>query len=341
MAEPIKGRKAFLTFNNPIEHGYNTRNPEDMKSVYFDPVIKKWNKIIFICCTKEIGKETHTEHDHVYIHFTSPVYRSSIQKLFPNADIRFHTESDEENRNYVFKTGKYEGTEKEETKIAGYQFEHGTVEKFRENQGKRNDLAELKEYILAGKSNGEIYDIDPNYMKHASQIDKIRLDLYSAKYKSEIRKQNVIYQCGATGSGKTRTVMEQYNYDVYRVTDYTHPFDSYTTQDVIIFEEFRSSLKIEQMLNLLDLYPVELPARYSNKQACYHTVYINSNWTLKEQYQNQQEEHPATWQAFLRRINEVHVYEAGKVYVYKQVKLEDGTYDFISDEGMSLFHEFD
>ncbi len=30
-------------------------------------------------------------------------------------------------------------------------------------------------------------------------------------------------------------------------------------QDVIVFEEFRSSLKIQDMLNYLDGYPCELP----------------------------------------------------------------------------------
>jgi hypothetical protein len=108
---------------------------------------------------------------------------------------------------------------------------------------------------------------------------------------------------GDTGAGKTRSVMELYGYtNVYRVTDYDHPFDSYKGEDVIIFEEFRGSLKVADMLNYLDGYPVELPCRYANKVACYTKVYITTNIPLEEQYRNVQSESPGTWKAFLRRV---------------------------------------
>ncbi len=100
--------------------------------------------------------------------------------------------------------------------------------------------------------------------------------------------------------------MEKYGYGkVYRVTDYDHPFDGYKGQDVVIFEEFRSSLKIRDMLNYLDGYPVELPARYANKQVCFHEIYLISNIDLRQQYSWIQETENTTWQAFLRRIHNV------------------------------------
>ena len=120
----------------------------------------------------------------------------------------------------------------------------------------------------------------------------------------------VTYIHGTTGTGKTRGVMEQYGYaNVYRVTDYQHPFDSYGGQDVIVFEEFRSSLKIQDMLNYLDGYPIVLPCRYNNKQACFHKVFIISNWSLTEQFASVQGDYPETWKAFLRRIHHIKVYD--------------------------------
>ena len=56
---------------------------------------------------------------------------------------------------------------------------------------------------------------------------------------------------------------------------------------------------------VLDGYPLALPARYANRQACYTTVYIISNIDLSQQYKNVQETEPATWKAFLRRIHHV------------------------------------
>ncbi len=61
------------------------------------------------------------------------------------------------------------------------------------------------------------------------------------------------------------------------------------------------------MLNYLDGYPVELPCRYANKQACYTKVYILSNIPFEQQYPNIQAEQPETWLALKRRIH--HNYE--------------------------------
>ena len=93
----------------------------------------------------------------------------------------------------------------------------------------------------------------------------------------------MVYISGATGTGKTRGVLEKNGYaNVYRVTDYLHPFDSYNGQPVIAFDEFRSSLRIKEMLLFCDIYPIELPSRYTNKYACYNKVYIISNWELEK-----------------------------------------------------------
>ena len=47
------------------------------------------------------------------------------------------------------------------------------------------------------------------------------------------------------------------------------------------------------MLNLLDIYPLMLPARKKRqKVACYTKVYITSNLLLSRQYQAVQQYHP-------------------------------------------------
>ena len=71
------------------------------------------------------------------------------------------------------------------------------------------------------------------------------------------------------------------------------------------------------MLQYLDGYPITLPARYSNKVACFETVYIVSNISLKDQYSNIQKEQEETWRAFLRRIHNVIEYRRdGKIIEY-------------------------
>ena len=101
-----------------------------------------------------------------------------------------------------------------------------------------------------------------------------------------------------------------------------------------MFEEFRSSLPIGDMLNYLDIYPVMLPARYSNKVATYNRVYIVSNWSLEQQYGNvkSDKEQLPTYNAFLRRIHKVVIYDKnGNVteydgvdkYLNREEKFED------------------
>ena len=116
----------------------------------------------------------------------------------------------------------------------------------------------------------------------------------------------VTYLWGGTGTGKTRSVLDgmvEHPRDVFRVTDYTHPFDNYRGQKVIMFEEFRSSLPIEQMLNYLDCRRMELPCRYANKVSGWDTIYMVTNIPLEDQYRAVQDRYPETWEALLRRIH--------------------------------------
>lgn len=99
----------------------------------------------------------------------------------------------------------------------------------------------------------------------------------------------------------------------YFVTDYyVDPFFSYKNEDVIVFEEFRDSIKLTDMLNYLDGYPLMLPSRYNNKVACYTKVFIVTNLPLYEQYSNIRTVHLDSWKAFLRRITNVYDFNKSK-----------------------------
>jgi len=75
------------------------------------------------------------------------------------------------------------------------------------------------------------------------------------------------------------------------------------------------------MLLYCDVYPIELPSRYANKFACYNKVYIVSNWSLEKQYPEIQREDEESWNAFLRRIHKVIIYDkSGNRTEYNSVK---------------------
>lgn len=301
MPNDTQSRKYQLTFNNPLEHGLD----HDAIKHTLDQL----KSAVYWAMADEMGLETHTPHTHLYLQTRTPARFSRIKKLFPDAHIETAHGSPSENRDYIAKSGKWADDPKADTSIPGTFEEWGTIPE-EPGQGFRSDIAQLYNLIVEGKSNAEIMAQNPDLAIHISRMDKIRQDVLEARYRDEFRQLDVTYIFGPTATGKTRGVMEKHGYsNVYRVTDYTHPFDRYAQEPVLLFDEFRSNLLIGDMLDYLDGYPLALPARYSQRQACYTTVYIISNIDLSQQYKNVQENEPATWRAFLRRIH--HVVEWG------------------------------
>ena len=175
-----------------------------------------------------------------------------------------------------------------------------------ERQGARTDLEMLYEMVKDGKSNYEIMEDHPDFLTRLTDIERVRQTIRAEEFRTTFRHMSIAYLWGPTGSGKTRSVMESNGYEnVYRVTEYEHPFDGYAGQEVLVLDEFRSQLKISEILNLLDGYPLELRCRYTNKIACFDRVFIISNVDLLDQYPVIKVDQPATWAAFLRRIHKV------------------------------------
>lgn len=303
-----------MTINNPAEHGLLH---DDIRYT-----LSKLKNLSYWCMCDEIGVETSTLHTHLFLYRDTPITFDTLKNKFPSAHIDYCRGTCQDNRDYIRKEGKYKGTLKEETNLRDTFEEFGVCPQ--EKQGARNDLSELYQMIKDGCSDYEILENNPNYMKRLDSIDRarqiVRFDEFRKKTRSELY---VEYRYGKSGTGKTRSIYDMYGFEnVYRITDLKHPFDSYSGQDVIVFEEFYSSQwRLSEMLYYLDIYPVDLPSRYNNKVACFTKVFINSNVPLDSQYTSIQKENPDSWKAFLRRIHCVKVYdEQGHIVEYHDMK---------------------
>ncbi|MCL2199744.1 MAG: replication protein [Defluviitaleaceae bacterium] len=306
-----QSRKWQITINNPENHGFD----HDL----IKQIIGKLKSIVYWCMADEIG-ENGTLHTHLYMAFNSAVRFSTIKKKFPKTHIEMARGTSQENRDYIYKLGKWEKDKKKETHLEDTREEYGEMPL--ERQGARNDLADLYDMIKQGIPPQRIIDENPQYMMKLSQIEKIRQMILEEKYKNTYRELEVTYIHGITGTGKTRGVMEKYGYEnVYRVTNYDHPFDRYNGQDVLLFDEFRNSLKFQEMLEYLDGYPIALKARYADKQASYTKVYIISNYELYQQYTEIQKNKPKDWDAFERRIHKMKEYTSDGVKEYDLVDM--------------------
>ena len=301
-----------LTINNPTEKGWTHEH-------IFEVLKNNFKTLVYSCMADEQGTMHHT---HIFVVFSSRVRFSMMKRYFPEAHIEKCKGTVSENVHYIKKTGKWENDISKQEKVIENTFEeYGVCPP--DSRGKRYDLSELYQMIADGLTNAEILSINQDYILQVDRLEKIRMILLTEKYKDTVRLDlEVIYISGATGTGKTRGVLESNGYsNVYRVTDYKHPFDNYNGQPVIAFDEFRSSLSIKEMLMFCDIYPIELPSRYTNKYACYNKVYIISNWELKKQYREVQRDDVETWNAFIRRIHKVVVYESdGYIKEYSSAK---------------------
>lgn len=294
MDDKKMSRKWLLTINNPIEKGYTHENLID--------IMGQFKGLTYFCLSDEIGKKTETYHTHLFMYCPQGVRFQTIQNRLPNCHIDYCKGTAQQNKDYVFKEGKYSGTDKEDTRVDGTQFEWGEMPV--ERQGRRNDIVDLYDMIANGMSDFQILDTSPDYMLNLNQIRQTRQVIKSEKFKNTFRQLSTTYIWGSTGSGKTRYVMEKYGYEnVYRVTNYKHPFDDYRGQDVVLFDEFRSSLPLVDMLKYLDGYPVLLPCRFADTQACFTKVYFTTNIPLDKQYVNIQRDEIESYKAFLRRIH--------------------------------------
>jgi hypothetical protein len=290
-----QGKKWQLTFNNPADKGITHASIQ--KSLDNLPTH------LYDCMADEIGLEDNTPHTHVYAVFSSALRFSTLKKLFPTAHLERVNASHKTNRDYVAKTGRWANDEKSDTHVQGTFKERGELPA--EAQGGGIEAVIITR-IQDGATNAEILLEFPHYLRGMRDVEYVRQSLKAQEYREKWRDLETVYIFGKTGVGKTRYVMDGCGYsNVYAVNNYKHPFDGYAGENVMLFDEFNSQFRIQDMNNYLDGYPLSLPARYSNKQACYEKVFIISNIDLRQQYTNEQQSRPEIWAAFLRRIHKV------------------------------------
>ena len=298
MENNTQARKWALVINNPLEAGLDHAAIREI--LYrFSPT--------YFCMADEIAT-TGTYHTHIFFCTRSPVRFSTIKKRFPTAHIERAYGTPRENKEYISKTGVWADTDKVETSVPGTFAEWGELPA--DSEDKAPEMFQLMQELRSGKSTMEVLEEHPNLAFRIRDIELLRQTILAEKYSAENRKLEVTYLYGASGTGKTRGIFETHDRkSICRITDYGGRngvrFDAYHCQDVLVLEEFHSQIPISAMLNYLDIYPLTLPARYTDRIACYTKVYITSNIPLEEQYRDIQRYQMEIWRAFLRRVQNV------------------------------------
>lgn len=282
------------TWNNPKMTDYEFCD-------FLDNLYER-NILQYATFQREKGEECETEHFQFFINFKNAQRFTTIKtKEYLPYGCHFKPM-------YSNKTRCRDYCQKEDTRISKEYYEIGEFVE----EGGRSDLSKIALMIEEGVPLRTLEKIYPTqFLQYGRQLKEKEQRVIDEQFDNIFRKLEVFYIWGKTNTGKTRYVLDKYGYrNVYRLKWYdSRAFDKYNRQDIIMFEEFRSSFKITDMLHYLDGYPLELPCRFVDKVACYTKVYIVTNIPLEQQYKNVQEEEKETYNAFKRRITKVYNFD--------------------------------
>lgn len=153
-------------------------------------------------------------------------------------------------------------------------------------QGHRTDLDSLRARILDGQETvDDLLMGDTTAWRHGCMTADLVAARDRARLGSGTRNVQVRVIFGDTGTGKTRAALEGLRRlgTVCRVTNWgPGAFDAYDGQDGLILDEFAGQPPLGELLTWLDVYPVDLPARYRSRPAAFVRVAVCANsapWT--------------------------------------------------------------
>lgn len=234
------------------------------------------------CGQLEEGHETHRRHYQLYVEAPNALRFSTWKRLCPDAHVEPREGSKDQAIAYVTKS---------DTRVDG-PFFHGIEAGDRDRSGERTDLEEISKRILSeGESVSDLL-LDPGIstklarcLPWAKSLEQAKVDKIAQKYRKEPRDVTVFYLWGEPGIGKTHSVLMS-GMDVFEPTySPSGGWDDYKGQDSILFDEFAGQVPLWQMNRWLEGYPnTVLRARYHDHVACYHTVFIVSNYSPESFY---------------------------------------------------------
>lgn len=109
---------------------------------------------------------------HIFIYSKSPIRFSALKNRFPVAHIDKANSSVMENRDYLRKEGKWQGSDKEQTNLIDTFEEVGDVPKPVDENSP--DMSALIEEIENGLDTCEIIKLHPKYAFSIKEIDTLR-----------------------------------------------------------------------------------------------------------------------------------------------------------------------
>lgn len=302
-------RRMFLTMENYQKHGLDHEKIQKL--------IKSFTSLIYGCFDLEVSNNG-VPHVHAYLYFDNQVRVSTVKNTFGKF---IHIDKAQGSHSQCIAYCEKSGdslAEKKETQVEGSFWETGE---------RPLDRTERRESVWAGvyelAKTGDftaldIIDANPSLSCHLEKIEALVSRCKAQKSKKQWREVTVFLIYGDTATGKTTWAYEHHSEGgIYRVTDYEHPYEGYTGEKTIVYDEFdhrARTMNLSSILQLIDRFPLgaALTRRYSNLVPEFVKVVFISNESPNCMYLRATHKQ---WNAFLRRINHIYRFENDGVIV--------------------------
>lgn len=256
--------------------------------------------MLYLCYGKETCPSTKKEHWQGFVIFKNARSLSGCKKSY-GSSIHFEPTrgTDEQNIKYCSKDGAFT--------------EHGSRPV---GQGKRTDVTTLAELVRAGKTDAEIAntivapregtdgpkrDFGDVFIKFYRGVRELRAIITD---KPRMWEMDVRIYWGAPGTGKTRSVYEEFPADEVYPKMVGKWWDGYSGQKVVLIDDFDPEncfdITYDFYLKLLDRYPLRIEWKGGSGNFYSHIIIFTSNTD------------PAKWfplkgnrDAFFRRVKTI------------------------------------
>lgn len=273
---------------------FTVNNPEAWRPVFDADTME------YLCYEIEHGAQG-TEHVQGYVCFKGRKALATVKgKLCQEAHLEAAKGSEEQNRTYCNKEGGI--------------VEYGTYEAARgSKQGHRTDLTSAIEKLKSGVPKTTVFMEHPELLiKYPAGMEKAAEMLLGAPELKRETHNTVLW--GETGTGKSHRAHIGFPEAYFTTAAQKGTFDHYCGEKVVVLDEFDPlQIDIQQLLQWLDVWKVQLQCRYANKWARWTHLIICSNLNPDQWYVLAAD---ALRQALRRRLTA----PLGKVYNVKDKK---------------------
>lgn len=278
-----KTRNWCFTLNNYCDHIPADEERRGNVDFYLDYLVKLLGSVRYMIIGLEEGV-TGTPHIQGYVDFINPRTLAGIHRLNKN----IHWETRRGNWEQAVEYCKKEGVWKE----------YGEPPK----QGERTDIRTMVQAINEGKTDAEILlEFEDKALRISGCLARARAALTEVKRNWEM---DVRIYHGEPGSGKTRSVFEEFGADNVYTKMVGKWWDGYRGEQCVLIDDFDPvscfDITFDFYLKLLDRYPMRIEYKGGSCQFYSKVIIFTSNF------------HPADWfvskpnrSAFFRRVNSI------------------------------------